>query len=445
MGKGIGIALLCIGMAAAAIAVARSLRADGGVDAYAQMTQAPRDATEEATRPPAALAGWSPSARPENSSTALLSSLNKEAALALAAQGFKSIALPDTLSAAPEILKEVLDALDGENVFRTLTVTPVDENSLDAYGQLLGRLIGISTFDALLVTDGAAEDVDGTVTTAFATYLNALLEEAGLSLPLIFDVGELAKEPTGYQEAVALLAGSLPDAELLVHSSSGKAKQLPKLAEQLAGDIPVNALFDLKAEIPNGKLGETIDFLAALESVRDIPLMLGSAESLPKDKEAADLLQKLYTGALDFINAAKGLSLSKPVKSLKGSQDIHTDKPVINFTGASSPLFALTCNGKDVQRNESGDFSVDMPLQPGKNAFKFEHQGKTYLVNVYYDVKVLESVSPRGSLETTGGIDLEVGAVARRGSTVKAALGSRSITLQPGSAGGEDGVNADSE
>jgi len=444
VGKGIGIALLCIGMAVVAMAVFRSMRAENGPVVYAQETQAAQD-TEVATRPLAALANWTPAARPENSSAALLSSLDKDAALALVKQGFSSIVLPDTLSAAPEILKEVLDALDEENVFRTLTVTPVNEDSLDAYGQLLARLIGSNSFDALLVADRSEEDEDGSLTTAFATYLNALLEKAGLLLPIIFDVGELTKKPTGYQEAITLLAGSLPCAELLTHCSADKAKQLPKLAEQLAGALPVNALFDLKEAIPNGSLQETVGFLSALESVQDIPLVLDSAESLPKDKEAADLLQKLYTGALDLINAAKGLEISKPFKGLKSSQDIHTDKPIITFTGTSSPLFSLTCNGKDVARNESGDFSVDMPLQPGRNVFIFEHQGKKYVVNVYYDVTVLESVTPRGSLETTGGIDMVVGAVARRGSTVKATLGAQSITLQPGSAGEEDGVNADSE
>jgi len=444
-GKGIGIALLCIGMAVVALAVFRSMRAESGLDVYAGTTEPVQYATELATRPQAALADWAPAPWPENRNAALLSFLNKDAALALAGQGFQCVVLPDTLSAAPEAVKEVLDTLKEKDVFRILTVTPVDGDALDTFGGALGRLIRDSSFDALRVTDVSGRDADGSLTTAFATYLNALLEKAGLSLPVIFDVGELAKKASDYQEAVALLAGSLEKAELLAHSSSDKAKQLPKLAEQLAGDIPVTALFDLKAAIPNGSLQETVGFLSALECVRDIPLMLDSAESLPKDKQAADLLQKLYTGALDLINAAKGLGLSKPFKNLKGSQDVHTDKPVINFTGTSSPLFPLTCNGKDVARNESGDFSVDMPLQPGLNVFKFEHQGKKYQVNVYYDVKVLESVSPRGALETTGGIELVVGAVARRGATVKAVLGKQSVTLQPGSAGEVDSANADSE
>ena len=444
-GKGIGIALLCIGMAVAALAVFRSIRAESGLDVYAESAEPAQYATELATRSQAAVANWTPAAWPENRNAALLSFPNKDAALALAAQGFQCVVLPDTLSAAPEAVKEVLDALGEKNIFRILTVTPVDKDGLEAFAQVMYRLIGSSSFDALRVADVSGSDAEGTLTTAFATFLNALLEKAGLSLPVIFDVGELAKKATDYQEAVALLAGSLEKAELLAHGSADQAGQLAKLAEQLAGDVPVTALFDLKAAIPNGSLQETIDFLGGLSSVRELPLVLESAESLPKDKQAADLLQKLYTGALDLINAAKGLGLSRPFKTLKASQDIHTDKPVINFAGTSSPLFPLTCNGKDVARNESGDFSVDMPLQPGLNVFKFEHQGKKYVVNVYYDVKVLESVTPHGTLETTGSIEMVVGAVARRGATVKATLGAQTITLKPGSAGGEDGNNVFSE
>ena len=447
VGKIIGIALLCVVMAAVAVGVYHGMRKDTAV--YAE-TQAPaQDITQTGTRPMAALANWTPALRPENRSAALLSSLSKDAALALVEQGFKSVVLPNPFQSYTQeetsLAAQVLDALEGQNVFRTLMVTPVDEFKLDEFCGALSQLIADSSFDALLLSDASGADNNGLLTTIFTDTLTQLLDGAGLSLPVIFDVGELARQATPYQEAMASLAQALPKAELLVRGSASTAAQLRELTKQLAGDTPVSALFDLKAAIPNGTLQETLQFLTALQSAKDIPLILQSAGHV-KNQEAAGLLQKLYAGALDLINAAKGMGLSKPVKSLKDTQDVHTDKPVINFTGTSSPLFPLTCNGKDVARNESGDFSVDMPLQAGKNVFKFVHQGSAYVVNVYYDVTVLESVTPRGGIETTGSIEMVVGAVARRGTTVRAALGGLgSITLQPGSAGGEDGINADSE
>ena len=445
--RGIGVVMLCAGIAAVGFMVFRGLRTPESSAVYAEPVTTPQYIIETATRPHVDIANWAPAARPENQSAGLLDALDKDAALALAAQGFRSVVLPDPFAAGQaDKAGEVLDALKEKGVFRILTVTSVAEDDLDAFGQALGQLIGSSSFDALLLADNAGTDANGALTTSFTKTISRVLEEAKLSLPVIFDVGALTKNPTAYQDAIALLAGSLENAELLVHGSASQANQLPKLAEQLAGALPFSALFDLKTAIPNGTLAETVQFLSALQDVQGVPLMLDSACNLPKNKEAAALLQKFFAGALDLINAAKGLELSKPLKGLKTSQDIYTDAPVITFAGTSSPLFTLTCNGKDVARNESGDFSADMPLQPGKNVFEFVYQNKTYIVNVYYSVTVLESVSPRGGLETTGGIELVVSASARRGSTVKAALGPQTITLQPGSAGEEeDGINASSE
>ena len=448
-GKVLAIVLLCAVMAGVAFAVYRNMRPESGAGTAAPAAPRAND-TQAGTRPLAAVANWTPAARPENYSAALLPSLNTDAALALVEQGFRSVVLPDPFEVfSPEEAAkamEVLDALGAEKIFRTLTVTPVEDASLDAFGRALGQLIAGSSFDALLLSDNAGADADGEQTVIFTDYLTQLLREAELSLPILFDIGKQAKQSTPYQEAVASLAETLPYAEILVRCAAAGAQTLRAWTDHIAGDTPVNALFDLKNAIPNGTLQETLEFLTAMQAVEDFPLVLQGADYVPKNKEAAGLLKKFCTGALDLINASKGLSLRTPVKNLKSEQSFYTDKPTVNFAGASNPLFALACNGKEVPRNESGDFSVDMPLKAGKNEFKLEHQGKTYIVNVYYTVTVLESVTPKGGLETTGGIEMVVGATARRGATVTAALGGLgTVTLQPGGVEQEDGINADSE
>jgi len=441
------IALLCIGMALMAFAVFRNMRADSA--AINAAPAAAENITQTGTRPLAAAASWSPAARPGNRNAALLPSLDKDAALALVERGFQSVVLPDPFNAfsPQEAAKaaQVLDALKDRDVYRTLTLTPVGEAGLDAFGQALSQLIADSSFDALLVADASAADASGQLTAAFADCLTQLLNGAELALPVIFDIGTPGKQITAYQEAVASRAEELPIAEILVHSGIAGIQTVRAFLNQFDENTPVSALFDLKDGIPGGTLQETVQFLAALQAFDGIPLILKSVGYTPKSPEAAKLLQKFCAGMLDLCNASKGLSLSRPVKILKAEQSVYTDKPTVNFTGASNPLFPLTCNGKDVPRNESGDFSMDMPLQPGKNTFKLEHQGKTYVIDVYYTVTVLESVTPKGGIETTGNIEMIVGAVARRGATVRAALGPQTITLQPGSAGGEDGLNADSE
>ena len=446
-GNIVGVALLCAGIAMVAFAVYRNMRAVTGPAEVE--TVAAEVATQTGTRPLAAAAGWSPAARPGTRSAALLPSLDTDAALALVEQGFQSVVLPDPfeLFSPQEAAKaaEVLDVLKEQNVFRTLTLTPVEEADLTAFGHALNQLIADSSFDALLISDISDTHADGTLTKLFAGTLTQVLDEAELKLPVIFDIGTPGKELTSYQEAMASRADELPVAEILVHCGAAGAQTLRAFINQFDENTPVSALFDLKTGIPNGTLQETVQFLSALQSFDGIPLILQSAGYTPKNPEAAGLLKKFCAGALDLINASKGLSMSRPVKNLKAEQSVYTDKPTVNFTGASNPLFTLSCNGKEVSRNESGDFSMDMPLKAGKNAFKFEHQGKTYVIDVYYNVTVLESVTPKGGIETTGGIEMTVGAVARRGATVTAALGPQTITLQPGSAGGEDGINADSE
>ena len=449
LGKILVTVLLCVSMAAVAVTVMLRVRAINGTQAAEPPETQEQNVTEAGMRYPVALANWAPAARPENCNSALLSQLTKEAAEALVARGFQSVVLPDpfTLFSAEETAKakEVLDALGEAGVFRTLTLTPVAEERLPVFTQALGKLIEGSSFDALLLADSAAADQTGLLTTLFTSCLTQLLDSAGLSMPVIFDAGEVSKAATPYQEAVASLAGTLEKAELLMQFSASKTQELCEQAKELAGETPVSALFDLKSDIPNGTLQETVDFLSALQDVREMSLVLESAGDVAASGEAASLLQKLYQGALDLINAAKGLGLSKPFSILKSEQNYYTDKPLVNFTGTSSPLFSLTCNGKDVQRNAGGDFSVDMPLNPGKNVFTFVHRGGKYVVNVYYTVTVLESVTPRGNFETTGGIDMVVGAVARRGAAVKASLGSQNITLQPGSAENEEQPDVNSE
>ena len=70
------------------------------------------------------------------------------------------------------------------------------------------------------------------------------------------------------------------------------------------------------------------------------------------------------------------------------SKDITTDEPITTFTGTSDPKYTLKINGKEVERDKLGAFSVEYDLKPGKNTFTFSHQGKetTYVVRYRYVV-----------------------------------------------------------
>ncbi len=113
---------------------------------------------------------------------------------------------------------------------------------------------------------------------------------------------------------------------------------------------------------------------------------------------------------------------------------IEVTESSINFRGSSSPKFELTCNGKAVERAETGDFSIDCKLSPGANTIKFVHKDKTYTYNVNYKIKLLKSVSPSSTLSVPGNMKVEVSAIALKGANVSASLNGVSYPMTQGGA-----------
>ena len=108
---------------------------------------------------------------------------------------------------------------------------------------------------------------------------------------------------------------------------------------------------------------------------------------------------------------------------------ITVDVPSITFRGTSSPLYEVTCNGNKIVTADNGDFSVDCKLNIGDNKIVFIHRNKTYNYNVNYKIKVLKSVSPSKSVTVPGGIEVEVTALAIKGSTVKVSFNGSTYTM----------------
>ena len=419
-------------------------------------TAAP-DTTQVSEIPKMTVASWQPAPRLLGNSTALSSSWKMEDVKAIVEKGFRSVILPNTFEefSPQEALqaKNVLNALKDANVFRTLTIEPVEESKLPAFATAFSKLIEYSSFDALLVQDSSASDASGNLLTKFMGVLNGMLSEANLeNMPVTLalpEVTEKEKEQLSdhYLETLKLLAGTLSKPEYLVSMASESVEQIGKIGEALGvgGELSplMTAVVDLKDAIPNGTLEETTRFLGSLQKLKDVAFAIFDTDYLPKSDEAKKLLDQFLNDNLDMSVFERAFSLIKPIKEMVDAvQTIRTNKPTINFSGGSNPLLALLNNGKEVIRNESGDFSIDCPLKPGKNIFEFEHQGKTYQIIVMYDAVILQQVAPESSIETTGGIELSVSVVARKGSAVKASLGDNHITLTPGASVEEDGVTA---
>ena len=391
--------------------------------------------------PPALVpaAAWSPTPHRPDQNTAVMGEMRAETAMELVERGFRSVVLPAVeLYDEDELaqVREILNKLGEEEVFRTLTLRPVDSEGLPQVRAALAGLIYDASFDAILLPDSSETDENGRQTTLFTNFIQQLLDEATLALPLFFELDHF--DGGAYREAVRALAEELDEAKLLVGLRPEEAEGFTMWAREVRESATVAALLDVKSAIPNGSMEETLQFFGVLQTLQQFSLALREADFLPENDEAANLLKRFFSDNMDLSALARGFTMLRPIRNLTQEQTITTLNPTINFTGSSNPLFPLLLNGEAVQRNDNGDYSVDMPLQPGRNTFTFEHQGRRNIIHVVYEVTLFESVSPTGRVETTGGVDLVVSTVALRGATVTATLAGNTITLRPGATGDEE-------
>ncbi len=108
---------------------------------------------------------------------------------------------------------------------------------------------------------------------------------------------------------------------------------------------------------------------------------------------------------------------------------ITTTESKITFLGESNPAYPLTCSGKPVPVTDDGFFAVEYDLKVGRNKFDFVCVGKTYSYTVQYNLDLIRSISPSGTLKTPGGNALEISVVAHRKASVYATLNGAKITL----------------
>lgn len=101
------------------------------------------------------------------------------------------------------------------------------------------------------------------------------------------------------------------------------------------------------------------------------------------------------------------------------------------ITGTSDPQKPLYMNGAEVARLETGEFSVDVELAPGKNTFTFEHNSETLTCIIRYDYVVIKAVAPYENQRYEAGSSFVAVAYARVNSSVTATFNGQTITLSP--------------
>ena len=90
---------------------------------------------------------------------------------------------------------------------------------------------------------------------------------------------------------------------------------------------------------------------------------------------------------------------------------------------------AVTC-GKKIEMIDDGYFSAEVQLKPGENIFTFKHKDKTVVYKITYEMELIRSVSPTGTVSAPGGSNLDIAVVAHKSSTVTAVINGTSVSLK---------------
>lgn len=91
-------------------------------------------------------------------------------------------------------------------------------------------------------------------------------------------------------------------------------------------------------------------------------------------------------------------ALPEPVAPLvvtsPNKNDVTVSESHYAITGTSDPSKPLVMNGKEISRLESGEFSVDVELAPGKNTFVFEYNDQRLTYIIRYDFVIVKGYAP---------------------------------------------------
>ncbi len=352
---------------------------------------------------------------------------------------------------------------------------PSTPDGADAIRDMASRAVEHCPFDGWLIENpGYAFGTAG----SFAEYMKTMpgggferfLKDSVTSV--VIDVIKIIKK-----QSVNLYVGLLADGVWAHSTSDERGSQTSSVYESLTDGFAdtrgwlIDGLFDFvmvknpySTEDKTAPFGKVVEWWAKLCNEISIPMYVahdsakvGSGEAgwkspdqLAKQVLACKNRQEWSGSAFTSFTALKNDtsgSTSAVVRAFKGTLNekyisdkliintpakttITTYESKINIRGSADPNFDLLMNGKKVELSEHGFFSLDFNLQIGLNTFTFKHKGETVTYKITYRVVILQSIQPASSLSLDGGTVLIISAVARKGSTVYATIGSKKIEMK---------------
>ena len=207
---------------------------------------------------------------------------------------------------------------------------------------------------------------------------------------------------------------------------SSRCDQFAELVSESGGTFWCGYRADLlkktNADDPSGEILDQILENSARENCS--AAVLRSSTLLKKTPDKADSILLEY-----LANPDPKLARSFTVKQHKNRAFTVNDSKV-SFTGTSSPAYPLTCNGKEVERVDSGDYSVELDLKPGENKLRFAHKGVNYDYTVIYRLQLLRKVTPTGSVQADGKTELEISALAHKDAAVSVTVNGKTLKMK---------------
>ena len=187
---------------------------------------------------------------------------------------------------------------------------------------------------------------------------------------------------------------------------------------------------------------------AVLAALITVAILMSAAKNISDKINNTDL--SVASGLFSSTNSdLSDSSEPEEIEEIKlhisspSSKTVTTTEDTYLFQGTSDPAYPLTLNGKEVERNENGIFSITEKLSIGKNTFNFSHKDETYTYTVNYRFVILKSYSPSNAQTYSSGSTLSVSAVARKGSSVTASLNGETITLKEHNPQEENAVSSE--
>lgn len=286
-------------------------------------------------------------------------------------------------------------SLVSDAIRKTNNTVPVGILLNDVWANYSTNEAGSNTADSFQALTDGYSDTLGYITKGYADFV--MLEAEGA----------ISDKELPFEELVSWWAKSAVAANIPLYVLHDNQKICTDAAGWVSPDQLVKQL--MAARAANGYKGSAFaDYGALNQNV----------------SESTDAVVKFYSNTLNMDTIDNELNIISPTQTT-----YTTEEQSVNFMGSFDSNFKVYFNDKIIELNEAGNFYYNIELDVGLNTFTIKNKAKTITYNITRKVQVLKSIEPMGNLEVDGQTNINISAIAYRGSTVTASVGGKKLTL----------------